>query len=65
MFNFLSVATMAEMEGGIDSLITTFSTIFTAGWNMISGNWFLLASVGLPLIGGLLFAIVGLFKKNN
>lgn len=64
MPNFLSVQTMADMEGSIDSLLSTFSTIFTAGWNMISGNWFLLASVGLPLIAGILFAVVGFFRNR-
>lgn len=64
MLNFLSVAVMADMEGSIDSLLTTFTTIFSAGWNMISGNWFLLASVGLPLIAGILFAVVGWFRNR-
>lgn len=64
MFNFLTVQVMSDMEGSVDSLISTFSTIFTAGWNMISGNWFLLASVGLPLIAGILFAVVGFFRNR-
>lgn len=61
---FLTAATYADMEGGIDSLITTFSTIFNASWNMISGNWFLLACIGVPFISGILFAVVGFFRNR-
>lgn len=64
MFNFLTVQVMADMEGSVDSLLSTFTSIFSAGWNMISGNWFLLASVGLPLIAGILFAVVGFFRNR-
>lgn len=64
MFNFLTVQVMSDMEGSVESLISTFSAIFTAGWNMISGNWLLLASVGLPLIAGILFAVVGFFRNR-
>lgn len=64
MPNFLSVAVMSDMEGSVDSLISTFTTIFSAGWNMISGNWFLLASVGIPLIAGILFAVIGFFRNR-
>lgn len=62
--NFLSVQVMADMEGGIDSLITSFSTIFTAAWNMISGNWFLLACIGVPFISGILFSVVSFFRNR-
>ena len=64
MPNFLTAATYADMEGGIDSLISSFSTIFTAAWNMISGNWFLLAVIGVPFIGSILFAVVGFFRNR-
>lgn len=63
-FNLLTAATYADMEGGIDSLISSFSTIFTASWNMISGNWFLLACIGVPFIGGILFSVVSFFRNR-
>lgn len=62
--NFLSVQVMADMEGGIESLISTFSTLFTSAWNMISGNWFLLACVGVPFISGVLFSITSFFRNR-
>lgn len=62
--NFLTVQVMADMEGGVDSLISTFSTLFTACWNMISGNWFLLACVGVPFISGVLFSITSFFRNR-
>lgn len=61
---FLTVQVMSDMESSIESLISTFSTIFTASWNMISGNWFLLACVGVPFIGGILFSVVSLFRNR-
>lgn len=64
MFNFLTVQVMSDMESSVDALISTFSTIFTAGWNMISTNWFLLACVGIPFIAGILFAVVGFFRNR-
>lgn len=64
MPNILTVQVMSDMEGSVESLISTFSFIFNAGWNIISGNWFLLASVGLPLIAGILFAVVGFFRNR-
>lgn len=64
MLNLLSVQTLADMEGSIDGLLTTFTTIFSAGWNMISSNWLLLASVGLPLIAGILFAVISFFRNR-
>lgn len=60
----LTIQVMSDMESSIDSLISTFSTIFTAAWNMISGNWFLLACVGVPFISGILFAVVSFFRNR-
>lgn len=62
--NILSVQVMADMEGGIDSLIMSFSTIFNAAWNMVSGNWFLLACIGVPFISGILFSVVSFFRNR-
>lgn len=64
MVNFLTQQVMFDMEGSIDSLLTTFTSLFSAGWNMITGNWLLLASVGLPLVAGILFAVIGFFRNR-
>lgn len=64
MFNFLTAATYSDMSTSVDSLITTFSSIFSAAWNMITGNWFLTAAVGIPFIAGVLFAVVGFFRNR-
>lgn len=58
-------ATATDMSDGVTSLLSTFTSIFNSAWTLISGNWFLLASVGIPLIGGLIFAIVSMFRKSG
>lgn len=59
----MTAAETAEgMSTLLGSLMTTFSAIFTSAWSMVEGNWFLLASIGIPLIGGIVFAVVSWFK---
>lgn len=64
MPNILTVQVMSDMEGSVGGLIEVFGLLFEAGWGLISSNWFLLASVGIPLIAGILFAVVGLFRNR-
>lgn len=54
---------MADMSTNISSVVTVFTNLFSSAWSLISGNWFLLASVAIPLVAGLLFAIISFFKK--
>ncbi|MEE1321073.1 MAG: hypothetical protein UHM85_06010 [Acutalibacteraceae bacterium] len=62
----MTAAETAEgMSSLLGSLMTTFSSIFTTCWSMIEGNWFLLASVGIPLIAGIVFAVVSWFKGRG
>lgn len=64
MLNFLTASVMSDMGNGIDSILEIFTSLFSAAWNMISGNWFLLASVGIPLVAGVLFAVIGWFRNR-
>lgn len=61
MFYLLEVGN--DMSTNITSIVTVFSSLFSTAWTMITGNWFLLASVTIPLVAGLLFAIIAFFKK--
>lgn len=59
----MTAAETAEGMGTLlGSLMTTFSSIFQTVWSMIEGNWFLLACVGIPLIGGVVFAVISWFR---
>lgn len=60
-----AAATAEGMGTLLGSLMTTFSSIFTGAWGMIEGNWFLLASVGIPLIGGIVFAAISWFRGRG
>lgn len=57
--------TANSMSTLLGSLMTTFSSIFTSAWGMIEGNWFLLACVGIPLIGGIVFAVISWFRGRG
>ena len=52
-----------SMSTNITSIVSVFTSLFSSAWTMISGNWFLLASIGIPLVAGLLFAIISFFKR--
>lgn len=64
MLNFLTAQVMTDMQGSVSSLLTTFTSIFNSAWNLITGNWFLMAAVGIPLIAGILFAVIGFFRNR-
>lgn len=61
--NFIPLDVAADLSSNITSIVTVFTSLFSSAWTMISGNWFLLASVAIPLVAGLLFAIIAFFKK--
>lgn len=60
---FILLAASADLSSNITSIVTVFTSLFTSAWSLISGNWFLLASVAIPLVAGLLFTIISFFKK--
>lgn len=62
----MTAAETAEGMGTLlGSLMTTFSSLFQAAWGIIEGNWFLLACVGIPLIGGIIFAVISWFRGRG
>lgn len=61
--NFIPLDVAADLSSNITSIVSVFTSLFSSAWTMISGNWFLLASVSIPLVAGLLFAIIAFFKK--
>lgn len=66
MFLTMTAAETADgMSTLLGSLMTTFSSIFTAAWGMVEGNWFLLACIGIPLIGGVVFSVIGWFRGRG
>ena len=54
-------ATIAEV---ISQLMSIFTTIFSSAFSIITENWFLFVSIGVPLVGGILFAIISYFKGH-
>ena len=65
MFNLLTMtAAVDNMSSMISTLVTVFTSVFSSAWSLIENNWFLLASVGIPLIAGILFAVISFFKKS-
>lgn len=62
----MTAAETAEgMSTLLGSLMTTFTSIFSGAWGMIEGNWFLLACVGVPLIGGIVFGVISWFRGRG
>lgn len=62
----MTAAETAEGMGNLlGSLMTTFSSIFQAAWGMVEANWFLLACVGIPLIGSIVFGVISWFRGRG
>lgn len=60
MFGLLEI-TMTE---GISELTTVFTSLFSSAMSLVTGNWLLLVSVGVPLIGGVMFAIISWLRNR-
>lgn len=54
-----------DMATWISTITAVFTSMFSSAWTMITGNWFLLAGVTIPLVASLLFAIVAFFKSRS
>lgn len=68
MFSLLAVNAAAageDMSTWITTITEVFTSMFSAAWTMITGNWFLLAGVTIPLVASLLFAIVAFFRSRS
>lgn len=64
MFNLLAMTVADDMNSSISTLVSIFTSIFSSAWQLIEGNWFLLACIGVPFIGGILFAVISFFRKS-
>lgn len=50
----------------MDSLADAFTTIssaFTSGFSLITSNWALAALIGIPIVFGIVGAIIALFRR--
>lgn len=64
LLTMTAAETVSDMGTIMGNLMTTFSSIFTSAWGMIEGNWFLMACVGIPLIGGIVFGVISWFRSR-
>lgn len=55
---------LSTMSSAITSLLEIFVSLFNSAFELITGNWYLLAFLGLPLVGGVIFAIRDMLGKN-
>lgn len=61
---FVLLTVSEEMSSGISGILDVFLQLFNSAFQLITGNWFLLASVGLSLVSGILFAIISFFRSR-
>lgn len=57
-------AALNNLSSVIGTLSEIFLSIFSTFWGLIEGNWYLLAVLGLPLVGSVIFSIKNLFDKD-
>ena len=50
------------MESLSDAITTIFSA-FSSAFDLITGNWALAALIGIPIVFGLVGAIIALFRR--
>lgn len=43
--------------------ITTVSTAFSSAWSFITDNWALSALIAIPIVFGLVSAIIAIFRR--
>lgn len=63
-FSVLPLDVFTEMTSGISSLTSVFTSLFSSAMTLVTGNWILLAGVGIPIIGGVLFAVISWLKNR-
>lgn len=55
---------ITNMTTGITGLTTIFTNLFKAAMTLVTDNWILLAGVGIPIVGGVLFSVISWLKNR-
>lgn len=57
-----TIAEGSSVADVVSTILSVFSTIFSYATNMVTENWVLFLSVGVPIVAGVVFAIVYALK---
>lgn len=69
LIHFLRLAVAApvsadELGSQLTGIVDVFTQLFQSAFGLITTNWFLLASVAVPLVAGLIFALISFFRRG-
>lgn len=54
-----------SMTDSIQAILTMVISCMTAIFNYVTSNWVLLAYIGIPLVLGLIVAVMSIFKNRG
>ena len=54
-----------SMTNGVAGLTSVFSTLFLEAMDLVTGNWLLLLIIGVPIVGGIMFAVISWVKARS
>ncbi len=55
---------ITTMGRAISAFMEIFTTLFTETFDLILGNWYFLILIGVPLVSGIVFSIISVFRSN-
>lgn len=59
MYDLMPVLLDSSLSSTVSEYTSIFSTIFT----FITGNWYLMALIGIPLVGMIISIVIGVLRR--